>query len=106
MSEEKVTWYGNSGKGYTYWVHSTDTNWKDEPANYVFAKVVNGKWSAIYIGETNSLKDRIGSQHEKWQCGKNNGMTHVHAHTSSSSKAVRTEEESDLLANRNPPCND
>ena len=106
MAQDTVKWRGKSGKDYTYWVRPRDSDWKDEPGNYIFAKLIDGRWSAIYIGETSSLKDRLGTQHEKWSCGLRNGMTHIHAHTSSSIKSARTAEESDLLANRNPPCND
>ena len=103
---EQVTWYGSSGTGYSYTVYPLDQTWADVPGNYIFAKVVDGKWFPIYIGETGSLSDRLGPHHEKWTCGLREGMTHIHAHGSSESVAVRRAEESDLLANRNPPCND
>ena len=102
---QEVTWKGAKGE-YKYWVHSLDKHWKDESGNYIFAKVVDDKWHPIYIGETESLKDRLGPQHHKWTCGQRNGMTHIHAHTTPSGEKVRKAEETDLLANRNPPCND
>ena len=64
------------------------------------------KWTAIYIGETESFKNRLGGHHEKWDRALRYGMTHVHAHTGSTSRDVRRREEADLLAIRNPPCND
>ena len=103
---DTVKWIGASGESYTYWVHPVGEDFKDEPGNYIFAKVVGGKWSAIYIGETASLKKRpLGPGHEKWNCAERNGVTHIHAHTTPGGVAARQDEESDLLANRNPPCN-
>ena len=80
------------------------------PGNYIFAKTISTKdgpkWTAIYIGETESFKNRLGGHHEKWDRALRYGMTHVHAHTGSTSRDVRRREEADLLAIRNPPCND
>lgn len=64
------------------------------------------KWMAIYIGETDSFKNCLGGDHEKWDRALRYGMTHVHAHTGSTSRDVRRREEADLLAILNPPCND
>ena len=107
---EKVTWHGKSGTGYTYNVYGLGPGWNDVPGNYIFAKTISTKdgrkWTAIYIGETESFKKRLGGHHEKWERALRYGMTHVHAHTGSTSKDVRMREEADLLAIRNPPCND
>ena len=104
MADETVNWPGASGKKNKYWVHSLDTTFKDTAGNYVFAKKTSsGKWTPVYIGETESLNDRLPN-HEKLPCVRQNGGTHIHAHTSGGQK-VRREEESDLLANFNPPCN-
>ena len=82
-----------------------NTSFKDEPGNYIFAKETSsGYWTPIYIGETDSLKDRL-SNHEKMPCVKRHGGTHVHVHTSSSDEQARRAEESDLLAKWDPPCN-
>ena len=107
---DKSTWYGKSGTGYTYNVYDLGPGWNDVPGNYIFAKTISTKdgpkWTAIYIGETDSFKNRLGGDHEKWDRALRYGMTHVHAHTGSTSRDVRRREEADLLAICNPPCND
>jgi len=105
MTEETVMWAGASGKQYKYWVSDMDVSFKDEPGNYIFAKETSGgRWSAIYIGETESLKKRL-SDHEKLPCVKQYGGTHIHNHTNPGGEKVRKAEETDLLAKRDPPCN-
>ena len=58
MAVQKVTWYGRSRTGYTYTVYSMNTNWNDVPGNYIFARQTSNDWSALYIGETVSFKNR------------------------------------------------
>jgi len=105
MAEETIMWPGASGKEYKYWINPIETTFKDIPGNYIFAKESSpGRWTPIYIGETGSLRDRL-SNHDKMPCVKRHGGTHIHAHTSSGGKDARREEESDLLAKWDPPCN-
>ncbi len=102
---ETIMWPGKSGKKYKYSIHPIETTFKDVPGNYIFAKKTSsGSWTPIYIGETESLKDRLAN-HEKMSCIQRHGGTHIHAHTSSSDVDVRRAEESDLLAQWDPPCN-
>ncbi|MEO6835576.1 MAG: hypothetical protein ABI231_06680 [Candidatus Tumulicola sp.] len=80
-------------------------SWNDVPGNYIFAKLVNGSWSPVYIGESDSLKNRHTS-HDKEACTKRNGATHIHAHSSSWQKRARLDEETDIRKNfPNAPCN-
>ena len=102
-TQQKVTWQGKSGKGYSYQVYNLNTDWNDAPGNYIFAKKVPAGWAPIYIGETTSFKKRIPG-HEKWPCVRRYGATHIHAHTNADAKA-RKDEEKDLLARFDPPCN-
>jgi hypothetical protein len=77
----------------------------DEPGNYIFVKETSPNcWIPLCIGETESLKKRLGG-HEKLRCVRRNGGTHIHAHTASASEQDRKEEEADLLAKWDPPCN-
>ena len=96
-------WIGASGKKYEYTVYSIGREWNDVPGNYIFAKVVSNKWSPVYIGETESFKDRLPN-HNELPCIRSNGGTHIHAHTNRSSQA-RLNEEADLLRNYTTPCN-
>ena len=106
MSERTIFWSGASGKQYKYWIDDINTSFKDEPGNYIYAKEISpDRWVPIYIGETDSLKDRLSSNHEKLPCIKRHGGTHIHAHTSSSDEDIRRAEEADLIEKWNPPCN-
>ena len=103
-----VTWHGKSKTAYHYSVYALDTNWNDTPGNYIFAKRnAQGAWVPLYMGETESLKNRLTplTSHEKWACARQNGATHIHAHTSSNSATARRAEESDLIASYRPICN-
>ena len=105
MAKETIMWPGASGEEYEYWIHLIGATFKDSPGNYIFAKETSpGRWTPIYIGETESLKDRL-SNHEKIPCVKRHGGTHIHAHTNSSDVNARRAEESDLRAKWDPPCN-
>jgi hypothetical protein len=98
------TWTGTSGKQYQYEVYPIDTNWNDVPGNYIFAKVNSSRrWTAIYIGETESFSDRLPN-HNQLACVRRNGGTHVHAHTNRDTRARKAEEQ-DLISNHNPACN-
>ena len=82
MAEQTIMWPGASGKEYKYWIYAIGTSFKDSPGNYIFAKETSiGRWTPIYIGETDSLQDRL-SNHEKLPCVERHGGTHVHAHSS------------------------
>ena len=99
-------WTGASGKEYMYKIYSVEgTTWNDVPGNYIFAKLSKPHtWKAIYIGETESLKDRIPN-HNELPCIRCNKGTHVHAHINRDSQA-RLAEEKDLLAIHTILCND
>ena len=98
-------WSGLSGEKYKYWIHPLGTTFKALPGNYIFAKETSpDHWLPVYIGQTESLRDRLGG-HEKEACAKRNGATHIHAHLNSS-KQARLAEEKDLILKWKPPCND
>ena len=100
----KSTWTGKSGKKYEYETYSMNTTWNDVPGNYIFAKEAPpGSWEALYIGQTESFKDRLPN-HEALPCVGQNGGTHVHARKNEG-KQARLDEEADLLANGKTPCN-
>ena len=106
MAERSIKWVGHSGKEYTYWIHGIDTGFSTSPANYVFAKTTKPhKLLAIYIGETEDISERFNNHH-KVTCIRDNGATHICVHKGSDDKKVRCEEESDLIANYHPVCND
>jgi hypothetical protein len=107
MADEKIyIWTGKSGKEYKYWIHPIETPFKADVGNYIFAKETKpNTWAAIYIGETDNLKNRLTPNHEKMPCIKRYGGTHIHAHTGSYTKGIRQAEEADIIEANNPPCN-
>jgi hypothetical protein len=101
---DKCIWVGASGKNYEYEIYSMNTTWNDVPGNYIFAKETSPhRWVAVYIGETESFKDRLPN-HNELSCIQRNGGTHIHVHVNSN-KQARLDEETDLLANSPTPCN-
>jgi hypothetical protein len=100
-----ILWTGQSGSKYKYSIYKIGTNFKDIAGNYVYAQETKpNSWSPKYIGQTNSLKNRL-SNHEKESCAIRNGATHIHVHANSS-EVSRLSEEKDLVVNWKPPCNE
>lgn len=104
MNEQvKVNWPGRSGRTYTYEVYAIGSKLKAEGGNYIFTKLVSGKWSPVYIGQTANLDLRM-PYHHKRDCIEQHAATHIHAHLNAIERD-RLAEESDLVTNFNPVCN-
>ena len=105
MSEQTIMWKGASGTEYKYWIHPLPPNFKPEAGNYIFAEETKpGTYKPIYIGETGDLSERF-DDHHALPCIEREGATHIHAHTTPGRDQIRRAEESDLIANCDPPCN-
>jgi hypothetical protein len=106
MSETPtIHWDGKSGKSYKYWIHPIGTSFKEETGNYIFAyESKTNHWRPVYIGQTENLSQRL-ENHEKEDCAKRNGATHIHSHINSY-KTQRLYEEKDLILKWQPYCND
>lgn len=100
----KVNWPGKSGRTYTYLVYPIGTSFNDVAGNYIYAKQVGPQWQPCYIGQTNSLQNRLAN-HEKEACAKRHGATHIHVKVTPGERD-RLAEEEDLIRLWNPPCND
>lgn len=106
MNERTIYWRGASDQNYKYWIVPIYAVLKDAPGNYIYAKQTSpGKWKALYIGQTSSLRLRLAS-HEKEQLATRLGATHIHVHLSSHDVGDRESEEADLIANYSPPLNE
>jgi hypothetical protein len=109
VADNTITWKGKSGTEYTYWIYPFGTTFQDEPGNYMFIKETQPKkfWP-IYIGETESLADRLNNPeaHHKWACTKREGATHLCARINKAGEKVRRAEEQDLIEAYGPICND
>ena len=100
---ETVTFTGSSSEKYDFTAYTTDTAFNEVGAVYIFTKRENSRYTPLYIGQTDNLKERIPN-HEKWPCVRRNGVNSICV-LSDSSQSSRLQTESDLLDKRNPPCN-
>lgn len=101
-----INWTGLSGKTYTHHIYPIDTTFKEASGNYLYAKEVSpGHWTPLYIGQTKNLSDRL-SNHEKEDCARRRGATHIHAHVNQDGEQARLAEEADLIGKWKPPCNE
>jgi len=78
-----ATFKGKTGS-YSFEVYSADTSFTSVGAVYVFTKRTldaegTGSHTFLYIGQTDSLKDRIPT-HEKWPCLQRNGINSICVH--------------------------
>jgi predicted GIY-YIG superfamily endonuclease len=98
-----ITWAGQSGASYKYWVYPFDIPFDPKPGNYIFAGQSGpGRWHALYIGQTSDLSERFDTHHAMAEA-KRRGATHIHAHVNGDEKA-RLAEEADLRQRWKPPC--
>lgn len=96
MVDQSLSWSGKSGKSYKYFVH--ELPWrpdKNQKGNYIFAKVENDFWKAVYVGQ-GDLRERYDAAINEG-CVSDKGTTHYHVHLNSDSSA-RQKEEQDIVA--------
>jgi hypothetical protein len=94
---------------YDFEVYSADTTFNAVGGVYIFTKRTvdaNGKGThtLLYIGQTDSLRDRIPN-HEKWPCARRNGVNCICVHPDDN-EGSRVAKEADLRAGNTTPCND
>ncbi len=106
---DTATWTGISGKKYGMQVCIFGREFYKNPGVYVFCKLgIDGRWSAIYIGETEDFNDRLNTnlaQHHRWACIQREGATRVCTLGVTGGKLARTDIETDLRQSNDPPCN-
>ena len=99
-----ITWLGQSGKHYRYWICPLGSYLGYEPGNYIFAKETTpGHWVPCYIGQTENLSTGVG---DREAFARRNGATHIHAHLKPGGEAVRRAEVTDLNVNWKPHSNE
>jgi predicted GIY-YIG superfamily endonuclease len=102
---ETCNWPGTSGKTYSYHIYPFGTGLRAEAGNYIYAKQnQQGLWVPLYIGETDDLDHRVAT-HEKRECVRRNGVTHIHAHLTPGDRSIRLNEETDIRNNFATTCN-
>ena len=89
---------------YKFGVFLQDGPWLDVGGIFIFARSgFAGRWTAIYIGQTNSLKAHIPS-HKRWDDANRLGATHIHAR-GIEDQATRDKIEQELIAAYLPSMN-
>lgn len=109
LSAPTVNWAGLSGTVLAFELHPIGTEFKAIPGVYVFCRQVGtGLWAATYVGETESLRDRL------WLCLRDHhqlaairacGATHVSVRVTQGTRNARLTLEADLRRGLRPPCN-
>lgn len=89
--------------GHQFGVYSPTSNWSSASGIYIFARLENQGWRALYIGQALSFQQRF-SNHEKWSAALKNGMTHVHA-LGVGKQLDRDAIEKQLISIHQPPLN-
>ncbi len=94
--------------GYDFKVYPADATFNDVGAVYIFTKRIvdsnnKGAHTLLYIGQTESLQDRIPN-HEKWSCVNNNGVNCICIHRDNNEKS-RFDKETAIRNSNDTPCN-
>lgn len=103
-----ITWRGASGQSYTFETHPVGTQFKPVSGVYIFCRqVTTVSWEALYVGETQSLKQRLNtgvSSHDGYLRASRLGMTHIAA-VVVAGNTERLRIETDLRHGLNPSAN-
>ena len=105
---EKVVWKGQSGKEYTFDVYSLNTAFNEVRCVYIYTKIADGEWKAVYVGQTSQLGTRLG-QHSNGngdsdKCIQQSRATHLHVHVLTP-ESSRLNVETDIRNNYKWSCN-
>lgn len=103
-----VTWRGASGQSHTFETHPFGKQFNPVSGVYIFCRqVTSGNWEALYVGETQSLKQRLNTginAHAGYLRASRMGMTHIAALVVAGD-AERLRVETDLRHGLNPSAN-
>ncbi len=103
-----ITYKGASGKEYTFNIYDFNSSWNEVPAIYFVTHAFNSgsqiMHKAIYIGQTDNLKQRF-LNHHKQACFSSHNANRLCIIIEKSENA-RLATETDLIRAIKPPCND
>lgn len=103
-----ITWRGASGQSYTFETHPIGAQFNPVSGVYIFCRqVTSGNWEALYVGETQSFKQRLNAgiaSHDGYARASRLGMTHIAALVVAGN-AERLRIETDLRHSLNPSAN-
>lgn len=104
-----VLWRGANGRQYAFALRPIRGSLPASPGVYIFCKpALNGKWDAVYIGETENLERRLSRellQHHRWPAIYAARATHVCTLYVPGPLAARIAIETDLRRFIQTPCN-
>lgn len=103
-------WTGASGNRYTFQLDAIGSiSYFDVSGVYIFSRDLGGgSHAAIYVGETDSFKRRIGDElwaHHALNAIRSHGATHINTLSVAGDRANRLYVETDLRNALKPPCN-
>ncbi len=105
-----VEFQGASGRKHIFEAYTLGTEtFNDVGGVYVFTKESfnqhgEKRYHPLYIGQTNSFKDRLATNHEKWPCAVQNNVNCL-CILAEENMFSRRAIELDLLSKYNTPCN-
>jgi hypothetical protein len=103
-----IEWTGKSGHKYSFEPFPVGTQFNRVSGAYIACrKLVSGNFEALYVGEAQSLYDRLNAgsnNHDGLRCAAGKGMTHIAA-LRVNGNAERLRVETDLRHGLNPSCN-
>ena len=104
---EQMSTYRWGGHEFSVHDYNTTTDWPDVSGVYVFARqgwIGLQDWEPLYVGETESFKNRPLANHEKWPAAVKLGATHIHTLVEPG-PIKRTLVEALLIQELKPPLN-
>lgn len=103
---DHVRWNGLNGRTYDFGIFPLGTEFKPASGVYVMCRVEGSQCVALYVGEAQSLYDRLNAgakAHEGLKCARLRGATHISALLVDPANRLRVETE--LRHSLKPPCN-
>jgi hypothetical protein len=88
---------------YPFDVWTLDSPFANVPAVYIFARMTDGLFEPLYIGEADSLRTDP-RDYPKWSCVRRHFVTHL-CLDEDADPFSREQKVLDLLAFYDPPCN-
>ncbi len=104
---DTIEWTGKSGTDYRFEVYPLGTEFVPLPGVYIFCVLTGGVYKALYVGETDSLYDRLNARlddHDGFERARAYGVSHVGAMLVDN-PTQRLRIEIDLRHGMNPVCN-
>lgn len=104
-----ITWPGTFGRQYTFETYPIGTAFNKVGGVYIFCKpATNGKWNAVYVGETGDFNERLNTalqRHQAWSTCRLHGATHISVMIVRGTLQQRLNIETELRHSLRPPVN-